>query len=209
MLAERAYDIVRQFVAFIDVTAYYAYITLLAFGVRLRLHVALIIVVGHGLYVGDHAGFCNGTDEHAVRVQIYILLYLQRHKGIDVSWQEYQSVVRTERRPAFELIHCPSALETEVLEYLERCVGRQAVNVHDSRLLDHMMGIVILVDGNCDPVRRIGDLCDGIDDQSVVLLAVIGGNNIESVSDLEQCSKIVLIRGLVVLSQIVLAEFVG
>lgn len=69
MLAQRADKVVGQLVALVDITAHLAYEAFLALGLWLRLHITLVIVVGHSLHVGDHAGFCHCTDEHAVCVK--------------------------------------------------------------------------------------------------------------------------------------------
>lgn len=122
MLAERANDIVRKLVAFVDISADYAYISLLALSLRFWFYIALVIIVRHSLHVGDYAGFRDGTDEHSVCIQIYILLNLQGHERVDISWKEYQPVIGTQRSASGELVHSPSALEPEVLEYLERCI---------------------------------------------------------------------------------------
>ena len=71
------------------------------------------------------------------------------------------------------------------------------------------MRIVLLVDADRDAVGRVGDLCDGVDDQTVVLLAVVGGDDIQTVADVEQRGHVVLVSGLVVLREIVLAQLVG
>ena len=147
MLTERAYDIVRKLIAFIDISADLTYITLLAFRFRLRLNVLLVVCVGHGLLVREHSRLGHGADEHTMCIKIDIVLDLQGHEGVDVTVEEDQSVIRAD--DLFftgKLIDVSATLETEVLEHLERRFHGKAVHVHDPRLLDDMMRIVLLVD---------------------------------------------------------------
>ena len=51
MFAERAYEILRQLVAFVDVTAYNAHKAFLAFGLRLWLHIILILGISHRINI--------------------------------------------------------------------------------------------------------------------------------------------------------------
>ena len=91
-------------------------------------------------------------------IQIYVLFYLERHESVNIAGQEDQAVVRAKRRAIGEFVDIASALEAEGLKYLEGSVHRQAVDVHFARLLDDVVGIVDLVDGNSDAVRRVGKL---------------------------------------------------
>lgn len=103
-------------------------------------------------------------------IEINILFYLQRHKGIDISWQECQPIVRMKRGHRSKFVRISAALETEGFEYTEWCVCRQTVYIHDTGLLNDMVGIVSLVDRNCNTVWSIGKLCNGIYDQAIILL---------------------------------------
>ena len=72
-----------------------------------------------------------------------------------------------------------------------------------------MMGIILFIDCNCNPVWRIGNLRYCIDDQSVVLLSVIGGHYIQAISDLKQSGQVIFVGCLILLCQIVAAELFG
>ena len=85
---------------------------------------------------------------------------------------------------------------------------RQTVNVHLARLLDNVMGVVCLVDGNGYSVGSVGNLRYGVDDKTVILLAVVGCDNVKTVSDVEESGKIVLVSSAVLLSEIVTAKLV-
>ena len=64
-------------------------------------------------------------------------------------------------------------MEAEALENRERCVCGKAVNIHSAGLLNDVMRIVLLVDSYGNPVRRVCDLGNSIDDKAVVLFAVV------------------------------------
>ena len=76
MLAQRTDEVIGEFIAFVDVTAYLAYPALLAFGLGLRLNLILIIGIGHGLLIGHDSGLGHFTYKHAVGIKVHILLYL-------------------------------------------------------------------------------------------------------------------------------------
>ena len=109
VLAKRADIVLGQSVALVDVSAYLANIALFAFGFRLWLYVALIVCVGHRFFIREDSCFAYRADEHSVSVKIHILLYLQRHKGIDVPRQKYKSVVGAQRLATGEFVRVSSA----------------------------------------------------------------------------------------------------
>ena len=142
-------------------------------------------------------------------VQIHKALHLQAHEGVDVTGQEPQAVVGAQLLHTGELVSGAAALETVVLEHGEGSGHIQAVDVHHAGLLDDVVGVVGLVDGDSHPVGGVGDLRHGVDDQAVVLGAVIGGDHIQAIADVEQGVQIVLVGGSVLLGQVVLAQLVG
>ena len=185
MFAQRADVIFRKLIAFIDKSADFAYKAFLAFCLWFWFYIFLIVGVCHSIDVVDYTSLCYGTDEHSVCIKIYILLYLQRHECVDIFWQEHKSVVGTKCLHICKFVCCSSALESKVLEYAERSLCGQAVYVHHTSLFDNMVGIVCLIDINCHTERRVCQLCNCIDDQSVILLAIIGCYYIQTVSDTE------------------------
>lgn len=84
----------------------------------------------------------------------------------------------------------------------------QTAYVHHAGLLDDVVGIILLVDGDGDAVGGVGDLRNGIDDQAVVLAAVAGCDHVQAVADVEQRVQIVLVRRLVLPGEVVLAQLV-
>ena len=140
---------------------------------------------------------------------IDVVFHLQGHESVDILLQEDQTIIRPSHIPAGELVSRAPALETKVLENRERCVHRQAVDVHHTGLLDGIVGIVGLVDGHSHPVGFRSELGDRVDDQSVVLLAVVGGDHVQAIADLEQGCHVVLVDCLFLTSHVVLAELLG
>ena len=209
VLAQGADDVIRQGFAFVHPTTNLADVALLALGLGLGLDAVLIVGVGHGGLVRNHPCLGDGADEHAVGVQIHIALHLQAHEGVDVAGQEPQAIVAAQHIDAGELVHRPAALETEVLEHREGSGGVQAVDVHHTGLLDDVVGVVLLVDGYGNPVGGVGHLRNGVDNQAVVLGAIIGGHHIQAVANVEQGRHIVLVGGGVLLCQILLAQLLG
>ena len=165
--------IFRKFIAFVDISADFTYKSFLTFCFRFRFYIFLIIGVAHCLLVTYHAGFCHTADEHSVSSQIYILLYFQGHKCVDIFVQEYQSVIRTIHLLSRKFIHASSTLETKLFKYRERSFYRETVYIHHPCLLDNMVRIICLIDINCNAERRVCQLCNCIDDQSVILFTVI------------------------------------
>ena len=77
VFAKRADEIVGKDISFIDIAADFAHIAFFACCFRLRLHVVLVVSIGHGITFGNDSRFRHGTDEHAVRIKIHIILDLQ------------------------------------------------------------------------------------------------------------------------------------
>lgn len=105
--------------------------------------------------------------------------------------KENKSVVALKRLAVLELVGVSSALEAEVFKHAERSFYRQAVNVHLACFLNYVVRVVLLVNANGDAVGRVCNLGNGVNDKSVVLFAVVRGNNIQTVADVEQSGEVV------------------
>ena len=77
VFAERANEVVGKDISFIDIAADFAHIAFFACCFRLWLHVVLVVGIGHGIAFGNDSRFRHGTDEHAVRIKVHIILDLQ------------------------------------------------------------------------------------------------------------------------------------
>ena len=71
------------------------------------------------------------------------------------------------------------------------------------------MGVVFLVDGHSHPVGPVGELGYGVYDEAVVPLAVAAGNHIQTVTNLEKSTHVVLIGQLVAHGAVIHAELVS
>ncbi len=169
VFAQRADDIFRKFIPFIDISADFAYKSFLAVGFRLRFDVLLIVGVGHSILIAHDAGFSDAADKHAVGAQINILFYFQGHKSVDVFVQEYQPISGTVDLFSGKLVCRSSGLEAKLLEDGEWSVYGQAVDIHDAGLLDYMVRIVFLIDIDRHTIRIICQLGDGIYNETIVL----------------------------------------
>ena len=125
MFAQRADEVIRELVTFVDVAAYFADEAFFAIGFWLRFYIFLIVGVSHGVKIVHDAGFGDAADEHSMGTKVYILFNLQRHKCINIFVQEYQSIIGTVDLLTCKFIYAASGLETKLLEYRERCIYRQ------------------------------------------------------------------------------------
>ncbi len=100
-------------------------------------------------------------------------------------------------------------METKTLKNSERSIHRKTVNIKYARLLDNVVGIVSLVDIYSYPVGAVGNLCDGVYNKPVMLFAVVGGNNVKTISNAVKCRHIVFICKLAGTLDIVTAKIGG
>ena len=84
------------------------------------------------------------------------------------------------------MLFVAAAAETEILEDGERRGFREDVDVHDAALLNDVMGIVGLVDGDGDLQRLVGHLHDGVADHAVVAISIVRRDDIEAIGDFEE-----------------------
>ncbi len=79
----------------------------------------------------------------------------------------------------------------------ERCVNGKTVDVHFSRLLYDMIRIILFIDIDCDKIRAVGHLRNGVDYKTVVAFSVIRGHDVKSVTYAEKApSDRFFLRGL-------------
>ena len=62
MFAQRADVVFRKLIAFVDISADFAYKAFLSFCLWLRFYIVLVVGVGHGLLVTHDAGFGDSSD---------------------------------------------------------------------------------------------------------------------------------------------------
>ena len=195
VLADGADIVFRQFLAFIDISAHLAHPAGL-FDLRLRLDVLPIVGVAHAVRLAE--GLCLGhfAQEHGVTAQIDRLNDLQRHERIDILRQDDQTVGTAGRGfcAVTEFVRRPTALETELLKHAERRVHAQTVDVQNAGFCRDLMRVVGFVDADRYAQGLIRRLPDGIDDTAAVLLPVVYGDDVQTVTDAEQ-RRLIHFRG--------------
>ena len=87
MFAQRADDIFRKFIAFVDISADFAYPAFFAFSLWLRFYVFLVVGVSHGILIAHNTGLCDAADEHSVSAKIYVVFHFQGHESIDITYR--------------------------------------------------------------------------------------------------------------------------
>ena len=85
-----------------------------------------------------------------------------------------------------KFVHFFAALEAKVLKYGKRYFGGEHGNIEFSGGQNHIVGMIGFVYGKCYHTGGFCYLRKGVDDTAVVF-AVVGGENIETVADFEQC----------------------
>ena len=186
MLAERTDKIGRQRISFVFVTADGAAPhRLAAVGRcrrRLRLDMGVIIGVGGGGRIVQHLHIGHRRDKHRVGVQLDHVGDPRRDKRIGALGHDGGAVVST--LPAVEVrefIGASSRLESKPLKQRKRRFFGQNRNGELTALLDHIVGEILLVDGDADTVGVVGHLNGGVDDAGVIAFAVIGGQHEQTV----------------------------
>ena len=98
-----------------------------------------------------------------------------------------QSVCRPARiaMTISELIYIPSALESELLEHVERSFRIKTVHIQLPCVMYYLVSVISLIDAYDYAERIVRSLQDRIDDTAVVLFPVMAGDNIEAVTDLK------------------------
>ena len=56
-----------------------------------------------------------------------------------------------------------------------------------------MVGIVLLIDDNGNSVRLVRNLCDGVNDKTVIFFTVVARNDVKTVSEMKEGGEVVFI----------------
>ena len=139
MFAQRADDIFRKFITFVDISADLADKAFLSFCLWFWFDIVLVIGVGHGLLVTHDASFGDTADEHAVGSEVNILFYFERHECVDVFVKEYKSVTGTVDFLTFKFIYSSAGLETEPVQK-QRTVLPRTDSLHSGHLSAGLRG---------------------------------------------------------------------
>ena len=185
MLADGTDKILRQRFPLVDIPAHLAAKALFAVGGRrLWLDVLLVIVIGQGGHVRENTRLRHLGYKEGMRAKVDGREHTSAHPCVCELRNIEQPVLRTVFLLAgLKLVAVCTALEAEVLKHPHGSLLCQERDVEQPRSDNHPMGIVALVDGDRDAVWRRGELRERVDDAAVVLVALAGGQNIQSVSD--------------------------
>lgn len=194
VLAKRTDKVLGEGIALINITADFAYKALLALSLRLGLNIILIVGVGHCLLIVDYSCLGDAADEHSVSIEVNVGFNLKRHKGVDVIIKENEAVITAADLSILEFIRVSSADKAKLLKNPEGCFNIEAVDVHFLCLRNYVVGVVCLVDCYGNSVGTACKLRNGVYDKAVILFAVVAGDNVKAVANVEQGGKVVLIR---------------
>ena len=192
VFAQRTFEIGWEGFAFVDIAAHLAHPTAFAvFGLLwwwrwFGFYVLLVIIVGEGRLVGKHLGIQHIGDEHGVCAEVDALGDTASQVGIGV-FRDVEHVVdgTVFRFAVSKFVHLASRLETEMLEDLHRRLGGQHADIEHTRVLDEVVGVVALVDGNGHLQGVTRDLNHRVHDATVVDVVVSGGQDIKTIADVE------------------------
>ena len=147
----------------------------------------LVVGVGDGWAVAEHAGLERHGDKHGVAAKVDALGDDTADDRIDKLRQVQQAILRAQLLlAAGELVDVAAALEAEVLEGLHGGLLAEGTQIELQRAQHHVMREVGFVDTDHQLQRVAADLLGYIDDTGVVLVALPGDKDIEAVADGEE-----------------------
>jgi len=191
VFAEWADEVGGEFIAFVFIAANLAApdgFAALAGGrsLRLRFDMLMVVAIGGGGGAAEYIHIRDTGDEEAVGAQVDFLSDPAGDIGVGAFVDNHGAVGSPlGGGEAGEFIHRFPRLEAKVLEELKVSVladdgGREFLAGGN-----HVPGVVQLVDSDGDLVGVRGHLGDGVDDAAVVLAVQIGGEDVESVGNVE------------------------
>jgi hypothetical protein len=194
VFAKRTNEILGEFLSLVNIAANLANVSFFALGFGAGLNVLLVVCVGHCFFIRKNLCLGNGANEHPVRVDINVFFHLERNEGVDITRKNDKTVFGAVGGAIGKLVNGPAANKAKCLEHLKRRLGSETVDVHFARLLDDVVGIVLFVDGNRYAHGRVGKLGNGVNNETVILFAIVAGDNVKTVADAEKCFWIVIVH---------------
>ena len=170
MLAERADEVVGQRFALIDVSADGAYPALLLLCLRCRLDVLMIEGIGSRRSVGEHKCVFNIGDKEQVRAQVDNLRHISAQHRIHALGDIDYTILGARESDAHSLVDIGSALESPMLESVERRFLGENGNIKFASALNHTASVVGLIHSHSDAVGRYGYLLHGVGDATIVFI---------------------------------------
>lgn len=148
MLAKRALKVLGKLGFGMDISADRADISLYALGCGLGLYILVIVCIGHRGIARDALRLGESADKEPVRSEINIAFDLKRKICIYIARENGKSVCGADGCAPCHLVSVATTLEAKVLKHAEGSALVEAIDVHFSGCLDHVVRIIILVDGN-------------------------------------------------------------
>ena len=192
VLAPGADEVVRHFVALVDVATDFADPAFLATLSRRDacapggFDVLLVVAVGDAGRSGELPRLGYLGDEHRVGAQVEGLHHAAGDDRVDELGQIQQAVLRAQLLLAVgELVHIATTLEAKMLEGLHGGLLAQRTEVEHLGVQHHVMREVLLVDTEHELQRLVGYLLRHVDDAAVVPLTLAGNEDVEAVADAE------------------------
>ena len=182
VLAERADEIFRQRVAFVDVSADFADPAGFLFfdlWLWLRFDVFEVVCVGYGRILVEDCTFRDFSHKESVSAVVVGFDNLCGKESVG-AFSYISKAVGTACVISFvtvELVHIPAALETKALENVEGCFLGKDGHVEEACGHNHIVSVVCLVYSDVDSLRSVSELCSSIDDAAVVLAACLGSED--------------------------------
>lgn len=186
MLAPRTNEVVGQGLAFVLIATDFAAPNSLLDGLRTRLDVGLIKVVGSRSVVGERFHLVDVDDKERVSAQIDGLRNVTGDEGIRAARHSQCAVCQaTAVGKVSKFIDVASRLKAEMLKQFEVGFFADYRHGNDSRTLDEFVGKVCFVDRHTDAIRLVGNLDCRIGDTAVIAALEIRSHHKQSVLNVE------------------------
>ena len=153
---------------------------------RFRFDVLMVVGIGCGGRIIQHIHIGDSGDKEAVGAQVDFLRDPAGDIGVGAFVDNHGTVGSALGGcEAGEFIHVFPGLEAEAFEQFKIGI---LTDYGGGKFLaggNHIAGVVQFVDGNGYLIGVGGYLCDGVDDAAIVLAIQIGGQDIETIGNIE------------------------
>ena len=178
MLAERADEVFRQRVAFVDVSADFtdpAGFLFFDLWLWLRFDVFEVVCVGYGRILVEDCTFRDFSHKESVSAVVVGFDNLCGKESVG-AFGHIGKAVGAACVISFvtvELVHILAALETKALENIEGCFLGKDGHVEEACGHNHIVSVVCLIYSDVDSLRSVGELHARVDNAGVVAITVV------------------------------------
>lgn len=183
MFAERANEISRQILMRMDVAADFAYPALGLF-IRRFFDILMVIVISRRWNRRENFAVCNICEEQCMAAQIDRMDHLGRNISVGAVCDVWDIVLSKNHRKIFKLIDISACLETKVFECVEFSILAKDRHIEFSCFQHHVVGVILFIDCDGDPVRGGCHLLECVSNTSVEFIAIPGGKYEQPVADI-------------------------